>query len=64
MTLTLKARDLLLAAFLLAIGVLIGLAFNAAPTRAQSVGGGNYVAAGGTIYYCQERSCYRVYLNP
>ena len=63
MTLTLKARDLLLAALLLALGVLIGLAFNAAPTRAQSVGAGNYIAASGSVYYCQERACYRVYLK-
>lgn len=62
MTLTLKARDLLLAALLLAIGVLIGLAFNAAPSRAQSVGPGNYVSTGGTVYYCQERLCYSVFL--
>ena len=35
MTLHLKARDLMLAALLLALGVVIGLAFNAAPSRAQ-----------------------------
>ena len=60
MTLTLKARDLLLAALLLGLGVLIGLAFNAAPTRAQSVATGSYVTNNGTVYYCQERACHRV----
>jgi len=53
----------LLAALLLAIGVLIGLAFNAAPSKAQSVGAGNYVAANGTVYYCQQRACYSVFFN-
>ncbi len=63
MTLTLKARDLLLAALLLILGVLIGLAFNAAPSRAQAVGAGNYVVAHGTVYYCQQRACYSVFFN-
>jgi len=63
MTLTVKARDLLLAALLLAIGILIGLAFHAAPSQAQSVGAGNYVAANGTVYYCQQRACYSVFFD-
>lgn len=63
MTLTLKARDLLLAVLLLAIGVLVGLAFNAAPSRAQSVATGSYVTNNGSVYYCQERACYRVFFN-
>jgi hypothetical protein len=61
MTIQIKARDLALAALLIAVGVLIGLAFNAAPSRAQSVGSNSsYVAFDGQWFYCQGRDCIRV----
>lgn len=63
MTIQIKARDLALGTMLIAIGVLIGLAFNAAPSRAQVGSGSDYVSAGGVIYYCQQRECARVWFQ-
>jgi uncharacterized membrane protein len=63
MTIQIKARDLALGAMLIAIGVLIGLAFNAAPSQAQVGGGSDYVSSGGVIYYCQQRDCARVWFQ-
>lgn len=64
MTLSLKARDLLLAALLLFVGVFVGLAFNAAPSRAQSPdGASSYLQQNGQWYFCQQRQCHRVWFD-
>lgn len=61
MTIQIRARDLALAALLIATGVLIGLSFNASPSRAQSVGStSSYVAYDGQWFYCQGRECIRL----
>ncbi len=61
MTIQIKARDLLLAALLLALGVLIGLAFNATPSQAQNVASASgYVTNDGMLFYCQGRECVRL----
>lgn len=65
MTFSYRARDLLLGLFLIMTGVLIGLTFNAAPSRAQNVGGeGSYLQADGAWWYCTGRNCVKVVLNP
>ncbi|MBU1325021.1 MAG: hypothetical protein KJ676_07225 [Alphaproteobacteria bacterium] len=64
MTIQIKARDLGLAVLLLALGVVVGLTFRAAPSEAQSVpAGSGYVQSGGVMYYCQQRECYAVILR-
>jgi hypothetical protein len=58
MTRTCRSRDLLLGLFLIVTGILIGLTFNATPSRAQHAGGGaGYVNFNGETWYCQGRDC-------
>ena len=64
MTRTYRSRDLLLGLFLIVTGVLIGLAFNATPSRAQHAGGGSgYVNFNGETWYCQGRDCRSLRFN-
>ncbi|MBI2260072.1 MAG: hypothetical protein HYU62_00180 [Caulobacterales bacterium] len=64
MTFSYRARDLLLGLFLIVTGILIGLTFNAAPSRAQNVGGqGGYLEVEGRWWYCTGRACAPVNLN-
>ena len=64
MTLSYRARDLLLGLFLIVTGVLIGLTFNAAPSQAQNTGGASgYIAHEGQMWFCQGRDCRAVRFN-
>lgn len=65
MTFSYRARDLLLGLFLIVTGVLIGLTFNAAPSRAQNVGGqGSYLEIEDQWWHCAGRTCVKIYLSP
>ena len=58
MTLQFRMRDLMPALLLVAVGIVIGLAFNAAPSRAQHAGGSSgYVTVNGEVWFCQGRDC-------
>ena len=58
MTRTHRSHYLLLALLLIVTGILIGLSFNASPSRAQHAGGGvGYVNVNGETWYCQGRDC-------
>ena len=58
MTLSYRARDLLLGLFLIVTGILIGLTFSAAPSQAQHAGGAaGYVTVEGEVWFCQGRDC-------
>lgn len=61
MNIQIKARDIVLAALLIAIGLLVGLSFNATPSQAQNVGTtSSYVTYDGQWFYCQGRDCVRL----
>ena len=58
MTLSYRARDLLLGLFLIVTGILVGLTFSAAPSQAQNtMGSSGYVNFDGETWYCQGRDC-------